>query len=87
MTLVQLIEQLQAIQNDLTATLSDTAADAAEVRLAMQPRWPMQHTVTGDPTWTLDLESGDVAVYLADGGQVDSAPYLPGEVAEALGWS
>jgi hypothetical protein len=86
-SLADLIGRLQDLQTDIAATLSEDAAAAAEVRLARQSAWPMQHHLSGsDPVWNVDPESGDVTVYLAEAGQVHDAPYLPGDVAEALGW-
>jgi hypothetical protein len=88
MTLPELIERLQDLHAEITNDLAPAAADVAVVRLAMQPGWPMQHNIADrDLAWTWDEESGDVAVYLADGGQVDSAPFLPENASQALGWS
>jgi hypothetical protein len=84
-----LIEKLTDLRSDIANTLSETAAQAAEVRVAVNPAWAVQHALDGDRelAWHLDEESGEVAVYLPDAGQVDGAPYLPGAVAESLGWS
>lgn len=93
MTLNDLIEELQILRDDLDD-------GDVEVRLAMQPEYPMQHTLEAveviDLAW-LDTGSGrDVTddpdhepervVYLVEGGQVDGAPYLPEAASETLGW-
>jgi hypothetical protein len=57
------------------------------MRVAVNPAWAMQHGLERQLTWRVDSESGDVAVYLADAGQLRPDPYLPGEISEQLGWS
>lgn len=88
-TINDLIERLEAIRDEIAATLgSETAAGDAEVRLAIQPRWAMQHAIADrELAWHVDGDSGEVVAYLAEAGQALGAPYLPGNVAEALGWS
>jgi hypothetical protein len=88
----------------------------AEVRLAIQPGWPFQHTIAGvydvpakDPSgepnpdqysednleqyeddwdaWEERQDAPDTdVVYIAEGGQLYSDPYLPGAAANAIGW-
>lgn len=102
---------------ELIAELEDMDQDA-EVRLAIQPDWPFQHTIDSvqqvdnpdadtepapDPQdyedegeydedyaeWEAmraDQPAGDPVVYIAEGGQLYSAPYLPGAAANAIGW-
>jgi hypothetical protein len=85
-TIDELIEALQTIREDIAATIGDEdRAGEAEVRLAVQPAWPFQHHVSGELTWRVD-DAGDAVAYVGEAGQVSSAPYLPGDVAEALGW-
>jgi hypothetical protein len=58
----------------------------AEVRLATQPSWPFEWSLShGEPgpAVQVDLE-GQPVVYLIEGEQLG---YLPGSVAEELGWS
>ena len=66
--------------NDLITMLLDAEQElggTAEVRLAVQPSWPFEHRIGND------LVIHDDVVYLAEAGQID---YLPGTVAEELGW-
>lgn len=64
---------------ELLEALEDLPGDM-EVRLAVQPSYPFQHALAAV------FNSDEEVVYLADGGQVHDAPYLPGYVAEGLGW-
>lgn len=66
------------VQN-LIDTLSAMDPDA-EVRLAMQPSWPMEYTVDDVVEFT---GYAGPTVYLAEGGQVG---YLPGDARKELGW-
>jgi hypothetical protein len=93
MLLNDLIAKLEETRDAITDTLGDDAAAETEIRLAIQPSYPMQHAT---PKWETDLPwrveddgpSGrQVIAYLAEAGQVHDAPYLPGDIAEALGWS
>ena len=68
MTVEELIGELQMMDGK------------AEVRLAVQPSYPMQNEVRSE------LVEAEGVVYIADAGQVRGAPYLPGEIAEAFGW-
>lgn len=97
--------------SELMEYLSEFNEDA-EVRLAIQPRWPFEHSAARveavNPRWErekerweedrLDAElaeepfakpypiprdDDEVVVYIAEGEQIG---YLPGAVAEALGW-
>lgn len=47
-----------------------------EVRLAIQPRMPQEHAISG-------IAEVDDIVWIGDGG---SRGYAPDEVAERLGW-
>ena len=49
----------------------------AEVRLAMQPSWPMEYSINGNASRFSDVVN-DV-VYLFEGSQIG---YLPSEAAE-----
>jgi len=72
MTVGDLIEELEGYPED------------AEVRLAIQPSWPFEHSVS-EVTHSApepDSEEGGV-VYVGEGRQLG---YLPGSVADALGW-
>ena len=51
-----------------------TAEPDAEVRLAFQPGWPFQYHVSTD---VAEDETTGI-VYIAEAGQVNEAPYLPG---------
>ena len=58
----------------------------AEVRLATQPSWPFEWSLSINepgPAVQIDLD-GQPVVYLIEGEQLG---YLPGSVAEWLGWS
>lgn len=99
---------------ELIAELEDMNQDA-DVRLAIQPSRPFQHTIDGvyevhspdgepapDPQdyenegdydeayseWVFDQQHdpSPPVVYIAEGGQLYSAPYLPGAAADAIGW-
>lgn len=66
----------------------------AEVRLAIQPSYPFQHTIDsfqGIAEAEVDDGRGgrETVVYIAESGQHRDAPYLPdeaGEAGEAVGW-
>lgn len=60
---------------DLIAELEQYALDT-EVRLAVQPIWPMEMTLAGTCM-------GPEALYLVMGEQIG---YLPAEVSEQLSW-
>lgn len=62
---------------ELIELLSDLDPEA-EVRLAVQPSWPFEHHLAPEVA-----EVGG-RVWLAESGQIG---YLPGEVAEELGWT
>lgn len=77
---------------ELKMLLEDLDEDA-EVRLAMQPSWPMEYTI-GDvvlveetPLHELDEHEVDDytpgIVYISEGDQLG---YLPSQVSEELGW-
>ena len=61
--------------------LLDDMPDEAEVRLAHQPRYPLEYTV--DQIVLSEDEAGDQVVYIGEGVQVG---YLPGVAALELGW-
>ena len=80
--LSQLIEALTDIQASL-----DEGVDP-EVRLAHQPHYPLQFAV-GAVALVEDEEEeddDDPVVYIGEGGEVRSSPYLPGAAARALDW-
>ena len=54
--------------------------DGMEVRVAMQPSWPMEHRLSAD---SVAIDESTKVLYLAEDGQVG---YLPGNVQEELGW-
>ena len=70
---------------DLAETLNDIVEDLAEdenpeVRLAMQPNYPLQYSVSDAVMVEVD---GKDFLYIAEGGQNG---YLNGAAREALGW-
>jgi hypothetical protein len=71
MTVEELMEQLEQMPPD------------AEVRLAIQPAWPLTKLV-GDV-----VVGEDGKVWIAEGGDLrwDENPYVPGDVTAELGWS
>lgn len=85
MTISELIEELEQYDDD------------TEVRLAIQPSYPFQHTIAdvvevdfseGGEDEDDDEDDGETGtvVYIAEGGQLYSAPYLPGAASKELGW-
>jgi len=55
-----------------------------ECRLAIQPRWPFEHSISEIATATLDNSSEEeVIAYIAQGDQLD---YLPGAARNELCW-
>lgn len=54
------------------------ANEDAEVRIAMQPSYPFEYTIS-----SMDYYQTDDVVYLSEGHQVG---YLPQEVSNQLGW-
>ena len=78
MTIAELIEELEMYDDD------------TEVRLAIQPNYPFQHTIARvvEVDLAADSEEEDDAtvVYIAEGGQLYSAPYLPAAASGELGW-
>ena len=77
MTVQELILELQQFDQD------------SEVRLAMQPAWPMEYTIDGvvsihpEAEYDFEEEEGTGIVYLSEGSQVG---YLSDEVRDELGW-
>jgi hypothetical protein len=80
MKVAELIELLQGLPDD------------AEVRIAQQPSWPFEYSITGAVIvgggFTEDEDEDEAAssepvVYLAEGSQLG---YLPGNVSRELGW-
>lgn len=65
---------------ELKDTLEGMDADA-EVRLAMQPQWAFEYSIN-DIVVVEDKDGNNIA-YLSEGRQLG---YLPGNVAEELGW-
>lgn len=80
MTVQELMQELEDFEPD------------TEVRLAIQPNYPFQHTIAQvievevEPTCEEDGDETQTVVYIAEGGQLYEAPYLPGEVSQDLGW-
>jgi hypothetical protein len=75
---------------ELIAALENAEPDA-EVRIAIQPSWPMQHYVESvvgiEPGALADAEKFPGVVYIGAGGQPSDDPYLPTAAAVELGWS
>ena len=73
MTVAELLHELENIDPD------------AEVRLAVQPRWPFEYSVREVAVVEVNSPKNEdkVTVYLAEGEQLG---YLPGNVKDALGW-
>jgi hypothetical protein len=86
-TLDELISALEDLRTEIAGSIgSEYRAGETEVRFASQPSYPLQHALDDrPPAWTVS-DAGDPVAWLPDGGQVDGG-YLPGEVAELLGWS
>lgn len=102
--------------HELIMELEDMDQDA-EVRLAIQPAYPFQHSIEGvykmpeaeeQPNrehFPANEQGGDDyedamfdwedrqadhpgnVVYIAEGGQLGRAPYLPAAAADLMGWS
>lgn len=74
MNLRELIEELERC--------AESYGDEVEVRLAIQPTWPFEHSID-----QVEVDNGDLdkpaVVYIAEGSQLG---YLPGEVTSGLGW-
>lgn len=66
MQLAELIEQLEELQGEV--------GPRANVRLAIQPSWPFEHSISG-------VVEIDGAVYIAEGSQLG---YLSGDVKDEL---
>ncbi len=82
--------------------LLETLDDDLEVRIAHQPSWPLQYTVTDlvecpvfDEEDLGDDEENDTVVvpegapriaYVVEGSQIYDDPYLPYSVRAAIGW-
>lgn len=92
MLLTELIEKLQNIQAEIANDLGENAAEDAVIRLAIQPNYPMQHIIPDDHDLVYvveeetDWNDQQVVAYIPEGGQLRNAPYLPGNVSDALGW-
>ena len=73
---------------DLIEALEEIAEqhdDNVIVRLATQPSWPFEHSISEAVAVEVEENGHDVNVcYLGEGRQVG---YLPGAAAVALGWS
>jgi hypothetical protein len=93
MLLPDLIERLETLRAQITNDLGERAVAEAEIRLAVNPAWATQHVLadTEEITWAVEEDTWandqQVVAYLADGGQVPSAPYLPSWAEKRLGWS
>lgn len=67
---------------ELIDILEDLPEDA-EVRLAMQPSYPFEYSIS-DLVTVAPMHDGDPGrVYLAEGRQLN---YLPGDARDELGW-
>jgi len=83
MTLQDLIDQLQDLADDCDA-------QSTEVRLAIQPRWAFEHSISTveivGPTVSEKKRNPDApsVIYIAEGNQIG---YLPTAAGVALGWS
>ena len=87
MTIRDLIDELE--------DLAEEHGDETEVRLAIQPNWPFEHSIReivavspADAADEDEDEPGDDAeaepiVYIGEGSQIG---YLPGLASRALGW-
>ena len=82
MTLRDLIDRLTDV--------ADEYGDDVEVRLAIQPSWPFEHSIRdvevvdpADYDEAADENDDPVVVYIAEGRQLG---YLPGVASRALGW-
>lgn len=71
----ELIEELQYIR--------EIHGDI-ECRLAIQPRWPFEHSISIIAAATLDSNGTEETIaYIAEGNQLD---YLPGAARDELCW-
>lgn len=71
----ELIEELQYIR--------EMHGDI-ECRLAIQPRWPFEHSISTIAAATLDVDNSEETIaYIAEGNQLD---YLPGAARDELCW-
>ena len=61
-------------------TLLEDMPDDAEVRIAVQPRYPFEKSIEQVVGVEVD---GEAKVYIGEGSQIG---YLPGEVSTELGW-
>src|SRR6187200_822424 len=68
----ELIEYLQDLQSE--------HGDSIEVRLAMQPNWPMEYSIGAVGV----SRERQPVVYISEGQQLG---YLPGKAGAAVGWS
>lgn len=85
MTLEELIERLQDL-------VEDGVDPSAEVRIAMQPSWPLQSTVrdvfpsddlmVDDPDDEPEDETASPVVWIVEGSQCHENPYAPRQVFE-----
>ncbi len=55
----------------------------ADVRLAMQPAWPFEYSISDVVPITNEGADEIEAIYLTEGSQLG---YLPDNVTEAIGW-
>lgn len=61
--------------------LLEDVPDHVEIRFASQPNYPIQHHIARDKG---AADFVNEVFYLADGGQVHDAPYLPEGMAEEV---
>ena len=81
MTIRELIEILEELSGEF--------GDEVEVRLATQPNYPFEYSISDGKIVELESIDGDgfdceeAILYLYEGQQLG---YLPGEAKEAVGW-
>jgi hypothetical protein len=75
MTVQELMRELEGCEPD------------AEVRIAQQPSWPFEYSISqvveAKPVDESDDDDSDPVVYIAEGMQL---AYLPAEASMVLGW-
>lgn len=76
MNIQTLIEELQAIV--------EQDGEDVEVRLAFQPRYPLEYSLSVISDTSVKLDKGPLVVWLGEGRQIG---YLPEAGSLSLGWS
>ena len=54
-----------------------------ELRLAHQPTWAFEYSLSSDVSVVEDIDNGEPVAYIAEGHQIG---YLPQAAADAVGW-